>query len=362
MAAAAPAGATTTARARATARSGARSGAASVASAAAHAAASRPTTTIDPPDASTASRHSVVPRRTRHGVPSQAASRWTPPESVSTAAACSWSASDVRYPTGGTTRMSRASVMRGVGQGLARARMQGQDDRPVRRRRGGQDARPGAHGRRGPVLGAVDGGVEVAARGELRPAGQAQVGRDRRQDRRVAHLRHEAGGQVLHQVAHQGHPVGDAFPGQVGHRGGRRGEAPPAEVIGHHPVDLLGHRPVEAAQAGFHVGQRQAQLGRRQGAGEGRVGVAVDHHRVGRRGGQQGFQRLEHAAGLLAVPAPADAEAVLRLGQAELIEEAAGHGVVPVLAGVDQRGRDARAQERLERRRLDQLRPRARRC
>ena len=57
---------------------------------------SSPTSTAELPAPPTVSTHSVVERRTRHGTPSQADSRWTPPESVSTAAAWSWSARDVR--------------------------------------------------------------------------------------------------------------------------------------------------------------------------------------------------------------------------------------------------------------------------
>ena len=96
IASAAPAGRRSREAARSAAAAGARSGGASRASSAAARARSRPTTTIRPPDSATASTHSVVPRRTRHGTPSHAASRCTPPESVRTAAAWSWRASVVR--------------------------------------------------------------------------------------------------------------------------------------------------------------------------------------------------------------------------------------------------------------------------
>ena len=55
----------------------------------------------------------------------------------------------------------------------------------------------------------------------------------------------------------------------------------PREAVGDDPVDLLGHAHVEGAQAGLDVRQRHAELGRDEGSGERRVGVAVDEHRVG---------------------------------------------------------------------------------
>src|ERR1035437_272181 len=57
---------------------------------------SSPTSTAELPGPPTVSTHSVVLRRTRQGTPSQAESRCTPPESVSTAAAWSCNASEKR--------------------------------------------------------------------------------------------------------------------------------------------------------------------------------------------------------------------------------------------------------------------------
>ena len=84
------------------------------------------------PKPATVSTHSVVSRSTRHGTPSHAASRWTPPESVSTAAACSCAAIEERYPSGSTTctfgRHAQAERHRarpaspGAGQGRPAAR------------------------------------------------------------------------------------------------------------------------------------------------------------------------------------------------------------------------------------------------
>ena len=46
-------------------------------------------------------------------------------------------------------------------------------------------------------------------------------------------------------------------------------------------VELLGHRAVEGAHAGLDVGDRDPRLRRGERAGERRVRVAVDEHRVG---------------------------------------------------------------------------------
>ena len=66
-------------------------------------------------------------------------------------------------------------------------------------------------------------------------------------------------------------------------------------------IDLLGHPPVEAAQAGFHVHNRQLQLGSGESRGECRVRVAVREQDVRALIDQRGLELLEHAPGLLAM-------------------------------------------------------------
>ena len=146
---------------------------------------------------------------------------------------------------------------------------------------------------------------------------------------------------------------------QVRHRRRRRREAPAREVVRDDPVDLLGHRPVEAAQAGLDVGDRESRASprpaRRRASSSCRRTTSTTSGRSAR---QDRLERGEHPRRLLGAAAAADAERVVRPRQAQLGEERAGHRLVVVLAGVDEHLFVSGAEGRLQRRRLDQLRPR----
>ncbi len=144
-------------------------------------------------------------------------------------------------------------------------------------------------------------------------------------------------GGVEHDVAHgtDGRP-GDALAFEVRHGRRRRYEQQIGGVVGQHPVDLLGHPPIEAAQPGLDVGDRQVEFGGRKGTGQGRVGVAEHEHPVGLGTLQNGFDRLDHPPGVLAVRSATDTEVVVGLRQPKVAEERPRHVVVEVLARVDQ--------------------------
>ena len=86
---------------------------------------------------------------------------------------------------------------------------------------------------------------------------------------------------------------------------------------------------------GLDVADRDPEPRRAERRGEGRVDVAGDQDQVGALGAQHRLEPLEHPGGLLAVAAGADAEHVVGLGHAELLEEDLRHRPVVVLAGVD---------------------------
>ena len=108
------------------------------------------------------------------------------------------------------------------------------------------------------------------------------------------------------------------------------------ELVGDDPVDLLRHRPVERAQAGFDVPDRDEELRSGQGGGHRRVHVAGDEDDVGLGLQQDRLEALHDRSGLLRVRARPDAERVVRLPHAELLEEDLGHLSVVVLARVDE--------------------------
>ena len=337
-------------RARRAASAGARSGGANRSSASRASVASVPTRTEVAASPSVVSSHSVELRNTRHGVPSQAASRWTPPESVThgrgvelrgqrAAVAERLDDDDVR------ARLEAERVDRG-----ARPRMQGEHDRAIGTGQRLQQPDPAADRVRRTVLGSMD-------RREQELAGPQPAAGHTRQRRRLAHLGQGPRRQVAHDVADEVDTIGQALGREVLHGGIGRGEAPARQVVHDDPVDLLRHPAVERAQAGLDVGHRHVHLGRHERRRQRRVRVAVDHDRIGRDVAQCALQRDQHPARLLGAGPTADAQRHVRRPQPELAKEAAGHRLVPVLPGVDEDLVVPLAQRRLEGRGLDELRP-----
>ena len=131
-----------------------------------------------------------------------------------------------------------------------------------------QGQNQGARGRR-----IVHVGWPVQGRDHV-PVRQPQLGPDCRR----VELRHAGQQRVDHRIADQVHRIHrPAFAGQVPDRLGRRHEQQRAQLVGEPPVDLLRHGVVEAAQAGLHVSQRNAELRAGQGRAQGGVDVTVDH-------------------------------------------------------------------------------------
>ena len=128
-------------------------------------------------------------------------------------------------------------------------------------------------------------------------------------------------------------------------------------MIHEHPVQLLRHRAVERAHARLDVHHRQARLRAREPAGERRVGIAVDEHRVWRELVDERLDRGEHARGLRAVRAARDPQFVVGLRESQLLEEHARERVRVVLAGVHQDLLVPLAQQAGDRGGLDELRP-----
>ena len=132
----------------------------------------------------------------------------------------------------------------------------------------------------------------------------------------------------------------DAFPDALGlevaDRRVGRGEEEIGKMVGDDPVDLLGHEAVERAEPRLDVVDRDVQLGGRECAGEGGVGVAVDEDAIGLLVEDDPFDRLEHPSGLGTVRARTDLEVMPGSRHPEFLEEHVRHPGVVVLAGVDE--------------------------
>lgn len=177
------------------------------------------------------------------------------------------------------------------------------------------------------VFGPVQGGEDIAPRGE------AQVGKDMAGSFRPFPVKARG---VIHDIPHLlDLGARQALPCQVARRRGGGGEQQVGGMVGQHPVDFLGHPPIEGAQARFHVRQGDMQFDRRQGAGEGGVGIAMDQDPVRPFVQEARLDGLQHAPGHGAVVEAGDAQVVSRLGDVELLEEDVRHVGIEVLAGVD---------------------------
>ncbi len=142
---------------------------------------------------------------------------------------------------------------------------------------------------------------------------------------------------VDHDVADEDDAGGiDTLVAQVGVGAAIGGEEDVGEGIGAQAVEFLGHVAVPRTQAGLHVGHGDAELLRRQCAGQGGVDVAHHQHQVGGVFQAGLLEGQHHPRSLLGVTAGTDAEIDVRARQAEIGKEGLAHPLVVVLAGVYQ--------------------------
>ena len=101
-------------------------------------------------------------------------------------------------------------------------------------------------------------------------------------------------------------------------------------------VNLFRHFPVVAAQPGFHMGDRDMQLGRCKRTGKGGIGVAIDHQHVRLLLKQDLFNLHQHSARLFTVITRTYAKIIGWFWKPQLLKEYFRHSEVIVLAGVDE--------------------------
>jgi hypothetical protein len=110
--------------------------------------------------------------------------------------------------------------------------------------------------------------------------------------------------------------------------------------VGEDAVDLFGHGAVEAAEAGFDVGDANAEFDSSEGDGDGGIDVPDDENEMGLVLEKHGFDALKDFGRLGGVGAGTDLEIDVRRGDAHLLEEDVGEFFVVVLARVDEDGLD----------------------
>ena len=246
------------------------------------------------------------------------------------------------------------------------ARMEGKDQMdPVPFRKGdqrGEDIRQ-AGGVVG-VVGPMDGGQDIPARSD------AQVRKDR--GLLMGHRR-EVGAVVVHHVAavhdkavfpvlEGSLGIAEAFPHEIPVAGFRGREENGGELVADDAVHLLRHGHVEGTEAGFHMEDRDMDLGSGHRAGQGGIGVAVQEDTVEAVRLQHLFDALDHAGRLDPMAPGADAQVVIRLRNAQFVEEDLGHVRIVMLSRMEDPLLDLMGEliphGAGDRGRLDDLRPR----
>src|SRR5580693_10782684 len=112
--------------------------------------------------------------------------------------------------------------------------------------------------------------------------------------------------------------------------------------IGQDAIDFFGHTAVEAAEAGFDVGNGNAELyGGKRNSDRG-IDVANDKNEIGLMLEQDGLDALEDFGGLHGVGTGADFQIDARRWDAHLAEENVGEGGVVMLTSVHEDGLNLR--------------------
>ena len=164
---------------------------------------------------------------------------------------------------------------------------------------------------------------------------------------------------VNHDVPYARCALSQTLAPEVVHRGFVRRQKQVGAVVHEHPVDFFRHGAVEAAQAGFDVGNRYLELRCGQRAGQRRVRVAEDRHQVWPPRQDFALDTFQGARRHFAMRPRPDAKVHVRLGDVQLAKEARRHAIVVVLARVHQRlAMAAPARLSRKRRKLDELRAR----
>jgi hypothetical protein len=127
-------------------------------------------------------------------------------------------------------------------------------------------------------------------------------------------------------------------------------------MVNHHPIQLFGHMPIKRAPAGLKMNDRDTQLCRAQPACQCCIGVALNEYHIGLLAQEDWLEPGKHTRCLFAMGSRADRKRMVGWRQAKLLKEQRIHLEGVVLPRVDEHMPEPLAQERNERRELDNLR------
>lgn len=139
----------------------------------------------------------------------------------------------------------------------------------------------------------------------------------------------------VHGVAHQFVSRRHTFGCKIRHGGAIGTKAKIGKSIRNQPIALFRLIFEETSQPGFDMGHTKTSLRSGQRTRQRGCGIPVDKYPVGFYFVEYPRHGDEHSTRGYGVAPPAYTQVNIRCGQLQLIEESSGHGVIPVLTGMD---------------------------
>src|SRR4051794_2077479 len=107
-------------------------------------------------------------------------------------------------------------------------------------------------------------------------------------------------------------------------------------MVGNDPVNLLGHAAIVTAEPGLDMRHWNMQFGSGQRAGESGVCISINEDPIRLFSEKNILNSLEHRCGLSSVSSRTNSKIHFRWRHSEIFKEYSGHGMIVMLAGVNQ--------------------------